>query len=116
MSTRVKRVEELLGQTLRELFLFQVSDPRAKGIQLTTINMTPDLRLAHVNYILEGERDAKREADVAKALRKLSPFLRRQLTEKVLLKYSPELDFHYDEGFEKEQRIEKILHELENEA
>src|SRR3990167_3451303 len=121
MSTRVKRVEESMIHALRELLLFEVGDPRLTGVFITAVNMTSDLRLAHVNYILEDtaqpthDRDPKREIEAMKGLKKVSPYLRRKLAEKILLKYSPDIQFHYDEGYEKGLHIERLLHEIETE-
>lgn len=118
MSTRQKRVEEAMLHALRELFLFEVHDPRITGTSITSVSMTPDLQLAHVNYVFGGpgnERDPVREALAAKGFLKVAPFLRHALAKKITLKYTPNLEFHYDEGLEKGLRVEQVLREIETE-
>lgn len=118
MSTRVKRVEEVMTHALRELFLYEVNDPRLQGIDITSVQMTPDLRLAYVRFVIGGPgapRDDAREREAVKGFQKVTPFLRHQLAEKIILKYSPDLKFFYDEGLEKEMRIERLLSDIKKE-
>lgn len=111
MSTRQKRVEELVLQTLRQLFLFEVENPRLAGIEITHVETTPDLKTAYVNYVIE-----KADAEVKKALEKISGFLRRRLSQEVKLRYAIDVKFFYDEGWEKRMTVEKILNELEQDG
>ena len=47
-----------------------------------------------------------------RALTRATPFLRRQLGQRLRLRRVPELGFFYDEAIEKGDRIERILLEL----
>ena len=49
---------------------------------------------------------------VAKALRRSSGFLRRELGHLLGLRYAPELQFHYDDSFDRGARIDAILREI----
>lgn len=107
-----------MTHALRELFLLEVSDPRLVGVEVTSVAITSDFRLAHVHYVIGGPgvaRNADKETQALRGFKKVSPFLRHRLNDKVSLKYSPELEFHYDEGMEKGLRIERILRDLERE-
>lgn len=104
---RPARVGERIREELCLLLLRKVNDPGLAPITVTEVSVTPDLRIAHVNYsalVAPEERPA-----VAKALRRSSGFLRRELGHLLGLRYAPELQFHYDNSFDRGARIDAIL-------
>jgi ribosome-binding factor A len=66
-----------------------------------------------VYYTVIG--DEKTRKDTAKALGRATPFLRRQIGDRIRLRRVPELFWEYDESVEKQDRIEKILLDLQRE-
>jgi ribosome-binding factor A len=63
-----------------------------------------------VYYTTIGDEKARRAS--ARALDRATPFLRRQIGQRLRLKRVPELAFFYDEAIERGDRIERILQEL----
>ena len=107
---RPARVGERIREELSLLLLRKVNDPGLAPVTVTEVSVTPDLRIAHVNYsalVAPEERPA-----VAKALRRSSGFLRRELGHLLGLRYAPELQFHYDDSFDRGARIDAILREI----
>ncbi|MHB8783877.1 MAG: 30S ribosome-binding factor RbfA [Desulfobacteria bacterium] len=107
---RPARVGERIREELSLLLLRKVNDPGLAPVTVTEVSVTPDLRIAHVNYsalVAKDERPA-----VAKALRRSSGFLRRELGHLLGLRYAPELQFHYDDSFDRGARIDAILREI----
>ena len=107
---RPARVGERIREELSLLLLRKVNDPGVASVTVTDVSVTPDLRIAHVNYsalVAPEERPA-----VAKALRRSSGFLRRELGHTLGLRYAPELQFHYDDSFDRGARIDAILREI----
>jgi len=107
---RPARVGERIREELSLLLLRKVNDPGVASVTVTEVSVTPDLRIAHVNYsalVAKEERPA-----VAKALRRSSGFLRRELGHSLGLRYAPELQFHYDDSFDRGARIDAILREI----
>lgn len=90
-----------------------VHDPGIGFITLTRVEMSPDLQLARVFYTSLG--DAKSLAVTAKALRRATPFLRRQIGARIRLRRVPELLFTFDESVGHQDRIEQIIRELHEE-
>jgi ribosome-binding factor A len=90
-----------------------VHDPGIGFLTLTRVKVTPDLQMARVYYTTLGDDAARRET--GKALKRASPFLRRQLGQRLRLRRVPELEFFYDESIAHADRVERILHELEEE-
>ena len=107
---RPARVGERIREELSLLLLRRVNDPGVASVTVTEVSVTNDLRIAHVNYsalVAKEERPA-----VAKALRRSSGFLRRELGHSLGLRYAPELQFHYDDSFDRGARIDAILREI----
>jgi len=107
---RPARVGERIREELSVILLRKVNDPGLAPVTVTEVSVTPDLRIAHVNYsalVPPEERPA-----VAKALRRSSGFLRRELGHLLGLRYAPELQFHYDDSFDRGARIDAILREI----
>ena len=107
---RPVRVGERIREELSLLLLRKVNDPGLAPVTVTEVSVTQDLRIAHVNYsalVPPEERPA-----VAKALRRSSGFLRRELGHLLGLRYAPELQFHYDDSFDRGARIDAILREI----
>ena len=107
---RPARVGERIREELCFLLLRKVNDPGLAPVTVTEVSVTKDLRIAHVNYsalVAKEERPA-----VAKALRRSSGFLRRELGHLLGLRYAPELQFHYDDSFDRGARIDAILRDI----
>lgn len=112
-SQRQSRVGEQIREDLTELLAREVHDPGIGFVTLTRVAVTPDLQLARVYYTVLG--DDKSRKDSKRALERAAPFLRRQLGVRLRLRRIPELTFFYDESIERQDRIEKILLDLQAE-
>ena len=75
--------------------------------------VSPDLQLARVYYTTLG--DDKARAETERALERATPFLRRQIGARIRLRRVPELRFEFDRSVENQDRIEKILLDLQAE-
>jgi ribosome-binding factor A len=113
MSQRPTRIGEQIREDLSELIAREVHDPGIGFITITRVQVTPDLQQARVYYTTMGDAKARRESD--RALQRASPFLRRQLGRRLRLRRIPELQFFFDESVEKQDRIERILQEIQAE-
>ena len=90
-----------------------VHDPGIGFITLTRVQMTPDLQIARVFYTSLGDAASRR--DTARALERATPFLRRQLGNRVRLRRVPELEFRFDESVAHQDRVEQLLRDLHEE-
>jgi ribosome-binding factor A len=113
-NNRPDRVGEAIRDELSKLIARDVHDPGIGFITLTRVSVTSDLQLARVYYTSMGDEKAQRET--AKALKRATPFLRRQIGSRIRLRRVPELTFFYDESIAHTDRIEQILQDLKAEA
>lgn len=94
---------------LSQLLLRDLKDPRLRGITLTQVRMSDDLRHGRVFFShLQGRTHA---AEAVKGFRSAGGFIRRQIGRALQLRYTPELDFEFDPGIESAARVEELLRE-----
>ena len=112
-ATRVaERVREEIAVTLGRT----VRDPRIKGVVVSRVVVTDDLRSARVYVrLLEGAEDEKRRRALIEGLARAAGMLRQSVTRSLGLRFAPELRFFYDEGQDKITRIEELLAEVKKE-
>ena len=113
-NSRPDRVAEAIRTELSELIARDVHDPGIGFLTLTRVSVTSDLQIARVYYTSLGDDKVQRET--AKALKRATPFLRRQIGARIRLRRVPELTFFYDESIGHTDRIEQILQDLKAEA
>ncbi|MGH7838691.1 MAG: 30S ribosome-binding factor RbfA [Candidatus Binataceae bacterium] len=106
---RPERVAEMVHREVALMLLRDLRDPRLRGISLTRVRMTDDLRRGRIFFShLEGRA---RAADAAKGFQSASGFIRRQLGRVLNLRYTPEFDFEFDPGLESAARVDALLRE-----
>ena len=109
-SNRIGRINEEIQKELSEL-IRGLKDPRVQGlISVTGVNTTPDLRYAKV-YISVLDKSTGKE--VIKGLKSAGGYLRREISRKLQLRYTPELVFEEDLAMERGARIFDILSTLD---
>ena len=106
---RPERVAELVLHELAEMLLRDLKDPRLRGVTLTGVKMTDDLRHGKVFFShLEGVSRAKQ---VIAGFQSAGGFIRKKLGRELGLRYAPEFEFEYDPGIEHGARIDALLRE-----
>jgi ribosome-binding factor A len=109
-GSRPDRVADLVRAELSELLARRVNDPGVGFVTLTRVQMTPDLQHARVYFTTLGNNDQREQS--RQALERATPFLRRQIGQRLTLKRTPALTFHFDESIEHQERVEQLLEEL----
>jgi len=107
---RDKRIAEEIRREVSQIMHFEMSDPRVSGATVTGVKVSPDLRLARVYYAMPGNEE--RKAAAAAGLKKSEGYVRHLLTERIDMKFSPQIEFFYDESFEIDAKIQKIFSEM----
>lgn len=114
MSTRrTKQMGSLIQETLAQLILRSVSDPRLQNVVVTEVQMSPDLKQARVYFTKTEVGESWNEKEVLQGFKKASPYLRRMLGQKLDLRSVPELRFEKDNHNE---GLNRILHLIETEV
>ncbi len=109
MSNRLARVSELLK---RELGTCLERDFDFKDVLVTIhdVDVTPDLRHAHVFVGVVG--DPQRRRSVLEQLERKRGHIQSQVMKRVVLKYTPQLHFRVDDSIERGVRVVNLLDEI----
>jgi ribosome-binding factor A len=111
---RPDRVGEQIREELSELLSRgAVHDPGIGFITLTRVQVTADLQIARVFYTTLGDPQARKAT--ARALQRATPFLRRQIGDRIRLRRVPELEFRFDEAIQNQERVEQLIREIHDE-
>jgi ribosome-binding factor A len=108
MKHRLLRVNEVVK---RELSMIITRDMKFEDVLVTvnTVDVTPDLRNAHVFVSVLGKGSAPA---VIASLNAKNTVLQAEMSKSVVLKYTPHLTFHLDDSIERGARVFKILEEI----
>ena len=110
MSRRTERVQSLIRHELGEILQQELKDPRIHGlVSITAVEVTPDLRTARVFVSVFGDAPDDEALD---ALNAAKPFLRRELGQRLALRFAPQLDLHLDHSLAYADRVNRILRDL----
>ena len=87
--------------------LTQVRDPRVKGVTVTRVEMTPDMRSATVHVSVMGS--PAQEQLALRGLASSAGFLQAQIADKIDTRYTPRLRFEIDKGVKHSLEIARVL-------
>jgi len=112
-TRRQQRVADRVRQELADLLERRTEDPRLRGLTITGVEVTQDLKQAFI-YVssLAGVEGSK---EVLAGLEHAKRFFRHELAERIDLRIVPELVFRWDATLETGERISRILDELAKE-
>ena len=111
---RQERIGEQLHQELMDVLQRRIRDPRLASITVTGVEVSPDLKQATVFVTSLGDREARREA--LQNLQRASSFIRRELSQSLNMRFTPDLHFVLDESWQRGARIDQLLDQIhENE-
>ena len=104
---RIDRISEEVRREVDAIIRDELHDPRISGtFSVTRADVTGDLRYAKI-YISVLEDD-KRD-DLMAALKNAKGYIRRSLSKRMIIRYTPELTFVSDKNIEYGVHIAKVL-------
>ena len=108
-KTRAPRVGENVRDALVQVLRTDISDFDLGWSSISEVEVSPDLHYAKVYITGLKEEDTK---ETVEELRRVAGQVRHHLGKRIHLRYTPELDFRYDETAMRALRIETILREV----
>lgn len=111
---RPQQVGEAIQRELSDLLLRELKDPRLGFVTIMDADVSPDLKHARIFVSILGS-DEEQQASMA-ALDSARGWLRRELGQRLSLRYIPELQFRADKTEETADRINRLLNEVNREA
>ncbi len=109
---RIKRINEMMKREISTMLLEEMRDPRLKFVTVTNVEVSKDLQHAKVFYSFLGTD----RTGVEQALESARGFVRRLVGQRVVMRYTPEIQFFYDRSIEHSDRIEQALEDIKRRA
>jgi ribosome-binding factor A len=112
-SHRADRVASRVLEELATAIPRDYRDPRLANLVLSAVDVTGDLSVATVRYVVMGDGADRAKARAAlKVLIKAAPGLRARLGGALNVRRTPELRFAIDEGREEVAKLDALLDEV----
>ena len=113
-SKRPKRVADMIKNEIALLLLSKVKDPRLTSVSIVNAEVTKDLRRAIVYYSVLGDDSQVKKA--AEGLDRAKGFIRSHLARELGMRVTPELVFKQDRSMEHQEKMERLLKEINIDA
>lgn len=111
---RADRVADQIKIEVADILMRKVKDPRVRNVTVTDVDLTGDLRTAHVFVTTMEEGEAER--NILSGLSKASGFVRAELGRRLSLRYLPDVVFKKDVSGPRGDRIMQLLEGLHGET
>ncbi|HOJ11987.1 MAG TPA: 30S ribosome-binding factor RbfA [Clostridiales bacterium] len=110
MAERIYRISEEIKREISNIIQNELKDPRLpEFVSVVSVNTTRDLRYARVYVSVFGNDEKKKSA--MEGLRNAAGFIRREIGQRIKLRYTPELQFELDNSIEHGIYINKLINE-----
>jgi len=109
---RINKINDQIRRELSEI-LRGLKDARIPLMtSVTGVEVTGDLRYAKVFVSIMGDDEVKKNA--LEGLKSAAGYMRRELGQRIDLRYTPELLFAIDHSIETGAHINKLLHDIDD--
>ncbi len=112
-SRRISRINELIHEEVSDIIQKKIRDPRIGFVTVSDVEVTDDLRYAKIYITVYGDEKAKKQA--LAGLASASGFVRKEIGQRISLRYVPEIVFKFDDTLERSSKIENILKVIHDE-
>ena len=109
---RAERVGDVMSKELAMIFSKDINDPYIKDIvTITGVRLSRDLKMANVYYSVFSDDD-EILGKVKEGLSRARGFIKKELAQRLSLKYMPDIRFSFDSSFSTGARMEKLFSKL----
>lgn len=111
MVDRTSRISEEMKKEISDIIQNDIKDPRLpRLVSLVSVNVTKDLRYAKIFTSVLGNEEEKKNA--LSALKSAAGFIRRELGQRMQIRYIPELQFELDNSIEHGVYMSKLIKDV----
>ena len=105
--SRSARVGGLIKQEMAELLRKEINDPSLVQVTITAVKVSADLRHAKIYFATSAGKEGLTQA--ALGFERARGFIKRELAQRLGLRYMPDLQFYYDDTIDRGARIEELI-------
>jgi ribosome-binding factor A len=106
---RMARVAEVVREVASETVLFELRDPRVKGVTVTRAEVSGDLQHAKVYVSVMGT--PKEQELCMHGLRHAAGFVQSKLAKRLKTRFTPVIQFVLDQGVKKSIEMTRLINE-----
>jgi ribosome-binding factor A len=106
---RLARVAEVIREVASETILFELRDPRVKGVTVTRSEVSGDLQHAKVFVSIMGT--PQEQGQCMDGLRHAAGYVQGKLASRLKTRFTPVINFVLDEGVKKSIEITRLINE-----
>lgn len=102
-----ERIKELLAQHLN-----YTADPRFNLVTITSVMISPDLRMGKVYWVVSFPSDIDRKARIAEvegAFRAAQGHFKHTIAKKLDIRFVPTIRFYYDDTLDTVEQVERLM-------
>ncbi len=105
--SRMEKINEQMKREIGTMIQSELQDPRLKFVTITHVEVSRDLRQAKVSFSVLG--DAKQTTHALNGLNSARGLIRKWIGKHIRMRFTPELEFIYDNSLAYGQMIEEKL-------
>ena len=111
---RIEKLQELIKQEMSKMLLKELKDPRIGFVTVTDVEMTGDLREAKIYVSVMGSEEQVKSS--LEGLNSALGFVRREIGQRIRLRFTPEISFALDTSLDYGDHIQKLLLQVEGDV
>lgn len=111
--SRIDRVNQSVKEEIGRILQFDFEDQRLKFVTIVEVKVSRDLQ--HAKVYFTALRDPSKIEEVLEALTKARGLIRHLLSQRLQMRYTPEIDFILDKSIEYGQRIDETIERIKDE-
>ncbi|MCE9607459.1 MAG: 30S ribosome-binding factor RbfA [Planctomycetia bacterium] len=106
-SRRLLKAAQAIREVVSMAILSELKDPRVQHVTVTKVEVLPDMKQAKVYVTIMGEETQQRLA--LHGLQSSAGFLQHKIATRIDTRYTPRLEFIFDQGVKNTLEIDRIL-------
>jgi ribosome-binding factor A len=106
---RLARVSEVIREVASETILFELRDPRVKGVTVTRAEVSGDLQHAKVYVSVMGS--PKEQELTMHGLRNAAGFVQSKVAGRLQTRFTPVITFVLDQGVKNSIEVSRLINE-----
>src|SRR5215813_1530959 len=106
---RLARVAEVIREVASETILFELRDPRVKGVSVTRAEVSGDLQHAKVYVSIMGMPGEQQLC--LHGLRHAAGFIQSKLASRLKTRFTPVIHFVLDQGVKRSIEVSRLINE-----
>ena len=110
---RSSRVAEAIRNELATLLIGKARDPKLQSVNISRVEVSDDLSFARIFFTVMGDKKVAGEAE--RGLERAKGFMRSHIARTLNLRFTPVLQFQYDDLAERVAALDEIFQEIADE-